>query len=1247
MQPQDECSASSSLRKHAGQCPSASSSVTSAQKVQVCALLLLTIPAAAAMWLGLLAHIVFASLGAALALVTAILPLEPSRPHSCGTPKTGESLHDVSTCGVWACCGRAKMGAGQKFDQPQATFDWAKPSQESSQPHWKKCKYSLILLCPITVHAAAVFVVCFLYAALGLAAEGHAPSGRGSLLLTRADNCESAMLAQDQINSFRWVSMIFVPVCGVEGGDNSQLPIAGGPPIYSAAIIVLLLLTLATSMTARTLNEMLADLNHSFQQRYALERERLALLRWISHECRSPAAAALLVLDYLQEVNSQDQATAYSGNGSRTIASRIALPHAAARECSEPPSPPVAMHQTESQSLSQMPMRPKQSHQKMQHHQVPSSGQGQSHLPPRQPLPARVRTGEGFVQLRHLNSAGSSSLQPPTRIRTVASAQTQSPNRQLITAWGSMVFRQLSGTKGRSATDKEQDQGESLHSDTDDQAVESQAALSLATESVENICAVLDNMLRFLNASSSHWRQPGVHNEPSSARARSFWAQHCTLRPTAETVHSFDMHHLLLHAWHNSRVVLVGSGAGEAQGHFQERTAGTDVRASETHTFEPRTNTENPAAPMNAHHAQLMLRIGVQLDEVPCGGNELVGANAKFAAATCRNFASLLSLGAMMTIKVKSCASFATCMQAISTMLSNALKHGTPRASRPKLRPPALVRVTCVPFRRPDDVETPLHTGMFGTEWNQLPAHLEPSLQHVYHNWRESKSRSPNLSTQSMEIEGAIVVTVTDFGLGLSPGSLQSIFEPFRNVHSGFGGQNGSGLGLWLMRHLLHSQGGQLVADSGEEGKGAEFSIVIPASWVVEHSTASVGSSAATRNVEQPPASSVSSVKSWDVVRTGQHVETPRMDLEPGAGPHLAPASSLSSGSQEAHVSRGKGLTTTAALPTAPAIRSISWQMLDSNRDSEVSPSLLGGAGTEHAGLSNCTSWTDLSSPNGLAIRQPIGSEQATCTSDGSTNKDMAASVPDSLPACMNRAQSPQPPAQPFPGKKGHTTLEMFQHTTRHVAGFGSAFSEDVRLSGSGVHRASLPSNAERRTPSTKQKAAIVHLERHRLARASGKSSVSKASQPMVLQTPVRIPSHNHTMQWPNKILFVEDERTVRTLLSRQLRKCFHVPVKVAADGDQGLRAFQDALLAGDPFDLVVSDMSMPVMNGDEMVRHIRSSQGTSQRATVIAVTGNVLEDDARLLRSSGFDGILRKPASGKLIHETAVRLHRNSMHTE
>lgn len=75
----------------------------------------------------------------------------------------------------------------------------------------------------------------------------------------------------------------------------------------------------------------------------------------------------------------------------------------------------------------------------------------------------------------------------------------------------------------------------------------------------------------------------------------------------------------------------------------------------------------------------------------------------------------------------------------------------------------------------------------------------------------------------------AIEISVVDTGIGIAPEDLERIFRPFEQVdNSPSRRYQGTGLGLSLTRSLVELHGGQIWAESGGEGKGSQFRVVLP-----------------------------------------------------------------------------------------------------------------------------------------------------------------------------------------------------------------------------------------------------------------------------------------------------------------------------------------------------------------------------------------------------------------------------------
>ncbi|MBR7135599.1 MAG: response regulator transcription factor [Clostridia bacterium] len=111
------------------------------------------------------------------------------------------------------------------------------------------------------------------------------------------------------------------------------------------------------------------------------------------------------------------------------------------------------------------------------------------------------------------------------------------------------------------------------------------------------------------------------------------------------------------------------------------------------------------------------------------------------------------------------------------------------------------------------------------------------------------------------------------------------------------------------------------------------------------------------------------------------------------------------------------------------------------------------------------------------------------------------------------------------------------------------------------------------------------------------------------------------------KILIVEDDATLRQLFSRVLTKNGY-SVKGAGNGEEAL-----SLLDGEYFDLIITDVMMPVMDGYQLISAIRQS-GNS--IPVLMVTAKNEFDDMKLGFITGTDDFMVKPVN---VNELVIRV--------
>ena len=103
------------------------------------------------------------------------------------------------------------------------------------------------------------------------------------------------------------------------------------------------------------------------------------------------------------------------------------------------------------------------------------------------------------------------------------------------------------------------------------------------------------------------------------------------------------------------------------------------------------------------------------------------------------------------------------------------------------------------------------------------------------------------------------------------------------------------------------------------------------------------------------------------------------------------------------------------------------------------------------------------------------------------------------------------------------------------------------------------------------------------------------------------------------KILLVEDNEMNRDMLSRRLKRKGY-DVLIAVDGQQGVEmAWSEAP------ELILMDMSLPVLDGWEATRQIKANNDT-EHIPIIALTGHAMSEDREKALEAGCDDYDTKP---------------------
>jgi len=104
------------------------------------------------------------------------------------------------------------------------------------------------------------------------------------------------------------------------------------------------------------------------------------------------------------------------------------------------------------------------------------------------------------------------------------------------------------------------------------------------------------------------------------------------------------------------------------------------------------------------------------------------------------------------------------------------------------------------------------------------------------------------------------------------------------------------------------------------------------------------------------------------------------------------------------------------------------------------------------------------------------------------------------------------------------------------------------------------------------------------------------------------------------KVLVAEDHDTIRQVTCANLARAGMLPTE-AADGATAVE-----LAEAEAFDLILMDLQMPGLDGDEAAARIRGGDGPSAKARIICVTAHQSPEIALMLSNLAFDACARKP---------------------
>ena len=119
------------------------------------------------------------------------------------------------------------------------------------------------------------------------------------------------------------------------------------------------------------------------------------------------------------------------------------------------------------------------------------------------------------------------------------------------------------------------------------------------------------------------------------------------------------------------------------------------------------------------------------------------------------------------------------------------------------------------------------------------------------------------------------------------------------------------------------------------------------------------------------------------------------------------------------------------------------------------------------------------------------------------------------------------------------------------------------------------------------------------------------------------------------KILIAEDDIGFRRLLARFIQRAW--PCKII-EAEDGVEVLQIILKEAPDLDLVILDISLPYVNGLQVLQIIRSNQRL-EHLPIIACTAHGSEEDVARILEHGVNDFILKPSSKATILEKVARM--------
>jgi CheY-like chemotaxis protein len=124
------------------------------------------------------------------------------------------------------------------------------------------------------------------------------------------------------------------------------------------------------------------------------------------------------------------------------------------------------------------------------------------------------------------------------------------------------------------------------------------------------------------------------------------------------------------------------------------------------------------------------------------------------------------------------------------------------------------------------------------------------------------------------------------------------------------------------------------------------------------------------------------------------------------------------------------------------------------------------------------------------------------------------------------------------------------------------------------------------------------------------------------------------------RILIVDDNTTFRGVIEKQVKR-WGMRADSTYSGKEALALMRNKANLGEPYDYIVIDHDMPIMNGIQLTERLMADNDIEPKPMRIMLTGLGIGSANHEAKEAGIQKIVNKPVSGRHLKEVLLEFHK------